>query len=65
MSVSSIGDFVQDDSTHSKYMKSFTNPIYQFSLEIASTWLPLVNMELSEYHDRADTFFRCLSQFCL
>jgi len=65
MSVSSEGDFVQADSTHSKYMKSFINPIYQSSLEIAYTWLPLVNMELSKYHGRADTFFKCPSQFCL
>jgi hypothetical protein len=65
MSVSSDGDFAQADSTHSKYMKSLTNPIHQFSLEIAFTWLPLVNMELSKYHDRADTFFMCPSQFCL
>jgi len=65
MSVSSGGDFVQADSTHSKYMKSFTNPVCQVSLEIASTWRPLVNMELSKYHYRADTFFMCPSQCCL
>lgn len=63
--LSSEGDFVHADSTHSKYMKSLTNPIHQFSLETASTWLPLVNMELSKYHDRAYTFFVCPSQFCL
>jgi len=50
MSVSSECDFVQADSTHSKYMKCFTNPICQFTLEIASTWLPLVNKELRKYH---------------